>query len=220
MRYLKSVFLFFFLFSCSVAIADELSDLQAKAESGDADAQYQLGTLYYDKGYNKDITEDFINAGVSEDYKQAAHWYLKAAEQGHAGAQSSLGRLYSIGFGVTEDDKQAAHWYLKAAEQGHAEAQNSLGIAYEFGDGVEEDDKQAAHWYLKAAEQGDDGGQHLLGTLYYNGEGVPQDFKQAEHWFLKAAEQGDDAYSAGYLGDMYIEQQVSNKTIKKPNIGV
>ncbi len=39
MRFLASTFLILILSSATVVIADELSDLQAKAEAGDADAQ-------------------------------------------------------------------------------------------------------------------------------------------------------------------------------------
>ena len=46
------------------------------AEREDAWAQYNLGILY---------TEGL---GVARDYEQAAYWYRKAAEQGHAEAQS------------------------------------------------------------------------------------------------------------------------------------
>jgi len=62
MRYLKSTLLFFFLFSCSVAIADEFSEMQAKAKSGNVVAQYNLGVMY-ERGL-----------GVAQDYKLAVHW--------------------------------------------------------------------------------------------------------------------------------------------------
>jgi TPR repeat protein len=49
-----------------------------------------------------------------EDYTQAVAWYRKAAEQGYAAAQASLGNLYSFGWGVTKDYTQAVAWYWKA----------------------------------------------------------------------------------------------------------
>ena len=42
---------------------------------------------------------------LSKDYKTAIKWYRKAAEQGDADAQASLGWMYSNGEGVTQDDK-------------------------------------------------------------------------------------------------------------------
>ena len=72
---------------------------------------------------------------------------LKAAEQGDAAAQYSLGVLYSTGEGVLQDDKKAITWYRKAAEQGHAHAQFNLGIGYATGVGVLQDDKKAYMWF-------------------------------------------------------------------------
>ena len=34
--------------------------------------------------------------GVPQDFEQAAVWYRRAAEQGYARAQSSLGALYAV----------------------------------------------------------------------------------------------------------------------------
>jgi len=88
--------------------------------------------------------------GVIQDYKQAVNWYTKAAQQGHAEAQSNLGFMYSNGRGVTRDYKQAVNWYTKAAEQGDTVAQYNLGVMYRNGRGVTRDYKQAVNWYAKA----------------------------------------------------------------------
>ena len=53
--------------------------LKARAEQGDADAQNDLGVMYMD------------GHGVEPDYDEALKWWRKAAEQGHAGSQHSLG---------------------------------------------------------------------------------------------------------------------------------
>jgi len=52
----------------------------------------------------------------------------KAAEQGDAVAQSTLGVMYDFDQGVPQDYKKAVYWYTKAAEQGDAFAQSTLGI--------------------------------------------------------------------------------------------
>ena len=103
-----------------------------KAEQGDANAQCNLGVLY------------FCGRGVSKDYNEAAKWYRKAAEQGHAAAQCNLGALYDSGKGVSQDYNEAAKWYRKAAEQGDASAQFNLGYSYENGRGVRRNYKEAA----------------------------------------------------------------------------
>jgi TPR repeat protein len=99
-----------------------------------AQEQFRRG-LFYAKGI-----------GVAEDCAQAAIWYRKAADQGHASAQSALGWLYEEGQGVPRDYGQAAYWYQKAAEQGHPSAQFQLGLAYKRGQGVLQDYEEACFW--------------------------------------------------------------------------
>ena len=66
------------------------------AEQGNADAQFELGSMY-DRG-----------KGVPKDYKEAVKWYRLAAEQGKAPAQYNMGVLYDNGEGVPKDYKEAA----------------------------------------------------------------------------------------------------------------
>ena len=61
-----------------------------------------------------------------EDRTEAAKWYQKAAEQGYAEAQFSLGQCYFYGNGVNKNKFEAAKWYQKAADQGHEAAQEFL----------------------------------------------------------------------------------------------
>ncbi|MNC76241.1 Sel1 repeat protein [compost metagenome] len=49
-------------------------------------------------------------------------WYRKAAEQGYAGAQTSLGMMYASGQGVPKDVKQAYAWFSVAAANGSGKA--------------------------------------------------------------------------------------------------
>jgi hypothetical protein len=53
--------------------------------------------------------------GVTQDYAAAARWYAKAAEQGDAEAQYSIGVLYESGFGVAQSATDAQKWYALAA---------------------------------------------------------------------------------------------------------
>jgi TPR repeat protein len=52
--------------------------LRKAANQGHADAQYNLGAMY------------FMGRGVLQDHVEAEKWYRKAAEQGHANAQHNL----------------------------------------------------------------------------------------------------------------------------------
>ena len=60
------------------------------------------------------------------DYREAARWFRKAAEQGNVIAQFNLGELYFYGWGVDQNDTEAARWYRKAAEQGYELAVEAL----------------------------------------------------------------------------------------------
>jgi TPR repeat protein len=73
---------------------------------------------------------------VSQDVSETVRLYRKAAEQGHALAQNSLGFMYENGRGVPLDDAEAVAWYRKAAEQGNDRAQHNLGLMYKKGRGV------------------------------------------------------------------------------------
>ncbi len=131
-----------------------------------------------------------LQAYLDGDYETAfATWYT-LAEQGHAGAQHSLGTLYTSGRGVPQDDRQAAKWYRSAAKQGHAAAQFSLGNAYRSGSGVRRDDRLAAKWWMKAAQQDFVPAQYSLGTLYYSGNSSAQNKKTGLEWYRRAARNG------------------------------
>jgi len=74
-------------------------------DQGDADAQYNLGVMYWD------------GQGVSQDYAQAVAWFRKAADQGLAGAQFNLGLAYAKGQGVPQDYTQAHMWLNLSASR-------------------------------------------------------------------------------------------------------
>jgi TPR repeat protein len=154
-------------------------ETKARAEQGDAKAQFDLAMSYN------------IGIGVPQDDAESAKWYRKGAEQGDATAQCFLGVFYAQGRGVPQNDTEAAKWYRKAAEQGNAPAQYEFGFCFTEGEGVPQDYAEAAKWYRKAAEQGDARAQYSLGLCYAGGLGVPQDDGEAVKWYRKAVEQGN-----------------------------
>ena len=151
----------------------------ARAEQGDARAQYLLAS-YYATG-----------RGVVKDDVQAVKWCRKAAVQGNAQAQYSLGFHYARSLGVPRDDGQAMKWWLKAAEQGHADAQYMVGLGFGEGQGVSRDDIEAVKWHLKAADQGDVLAQNSVASRYFEGIGVRKDYTEAVKWWHRAADQGN-----------------------------
>ena len=168
--------------------------LREAAERGEAEAQFRLALrLRAMSGRG----EELVHA-----HRQAALWFRKAAEQGHAGAQGVLGSMYGLGEGVAQDHRQAALWFGKAAEQGHPHGEFVLGSMYSSGQGVAQDHREAAIWFRKAAEHGHADAQCALGERYDKGQGVAQDHQQAALWCRKAAEQGH-ALAQCALGGMY-----------------
>ncbi|WON72889.1 caspase, EACC1-associated type [Nitrosospira sp. Is2] len=160
-----------------------------KGRSGDA----MKATLMY---------QESTELGNDNTNYPAIHKYQKAAEEGNADAQNSLGSSYADGEGVPKDPAKAIGWYLKAAEQNNRYAQANLGWSYAHGEGVPKDAVKAVEWYRKAADQGNANAQNSLGRMYENGEGVPKDAVKAVEWYQKAADQGNDN-AQNSLGRMY-----------------
>jgi TPR repeat protein len=120
--------------------------LLAKASAGDVAAEVAVGDAYATgNGTAREPLQ------LAADYKEAAAWYRKAADQANAPAQIHLAELYRDGRGVARDMAQALDWYRKAAEQGDAGAQGTLGLLYSVGMGVDRDDVEAYYWLCLAS---------------------------------------------------------------------
>ena len=91
--------------------AVEYCIMRPLADSGDADAQYNIGWMYLN-GYGLRINDSL-----------ALEWWQKASEQGHTDASFSIGMLYSLGEGkVKKDLDKAIDYYMLAVEDGHEDA--------------------------------------------------------------------------------------------------
>lgn len=176
------------------------NSLKERAEQGNADAQYSLGSMY------------LLGLNVPRDYTEAMKWYHKAAEQGNADAQFDLGGMYYKGKGAPHNFSEAMKWYRKAAEQGYAKGQFNLGNIYREGQVVPQDYTEALQWYHKAAEQGYTYAQFKLGSMYSKGEGVPKDYITAYAWFNIAATNGlrEAVEPRSVLVDSMTPQQIAD----------
>jgi hypothetical protein len=114
--------------------------LTASAESGDADAQVELGILYYEG----------MADGRHPDYAKALELFQRAADQGNAKAQDRIALMYYQGKGVPQDYAQAAHWYLLAAQGGNYHACLQLSDMYQRGIGVPRDKSESRKWARQA----------------------------------------------------------------------
>jgi len=147
------------------------------AEQGIAEAQYELGKMYYD------------GEGTVQNYNVAFKWFEKAAKKGHVDAQFNVGLMCYDGKGIHKNYTKAFEWFKKSADQGLAKAQYNLGAIYYKGEGTTKNYKKAFEWTKKAANQGHAPAQYNLGIMYYIGKGTTKNDQKAIKWFTNAVEQ-------------------------------
>lgn len=112
------------------------------AKAGDANAQYELGLMY------------FNGNAVPRDTKQGVYWLRRAAQQNHVPSQLFLADRYARGIDVDNSYTEAAGWYGRAARLGNPEAQFRLADMFRLGLGVTASADAAKYWYTEAARQG------------------------------------------------------------------
>ncbi len=201
----------------------------ARAEQGDAKAQYEVGNHYF--------------CGPDDIRNQALgmKWFHRAADQNDARSQTALGRGYLQGLGVEPDYPQAAAWFAKAdaqgepdaqavllgltlfkfpfitngcadpgkllresAEKGNGVAQVFLGQALFHGQGMAKNEPESLKWFRKAARQGQTGAQAFLARACFDGRGVATNYAAAVRWARPAAASGE-ANAQEILGRCYLE---------------
>lgn len=172
--------------------------LRGLAESGEPDAQRQLGDYYSHLG------EAGSMKAARKNDPEALKWYQRSAAQGDAEGLHRLGVMYASGRAINRNDQEAIRLYRLAVEKNNARALNSLGWMYASGHGVTQDDIKAVKLYRQAAARGTRGAQTNLGWMYEEGRGVPKDDKEAVRWYRLAAEQ-DYPRALVNLGRMHEE---------------
>ncbi len=174
-------------------LVDPLADLRAKAQAGEAQAQYQLG--------------DELQRGslLMQDHAAAVAWFLRASEQGHSGAQIRLGQIYLQGLGVTADPARALQFLEQAAADGTAEPLFYLASLLEQAEAPLADPARAARLYQQAAKLGHMDAAVSLGVLYQNGTGVSQDLERARQLYQAPAAAGH-ARALNNLGLLYVRE--------------
>jgi TPR repeat protein len=188
-------------------VAAAVRELKPLAEQGNAEAQFNLGSLYYQ------------GRGVPQDYREAVKWLRKAAEQGHIFSQVTLGTVCAEGVqGVVERDyPQALMWFIFAAALGDMEApefRDNLAnrmtpaqiteaqkLAREFK--PQDAHTKSLQEFTPLAAKGDVAAQFKVGLIYYKGQGVQPNYPEALNWFKKAALQGHPLaqYNVGYMNE-------------------
>ena len=127
---------FLITYQCVAADTSRYDALMAKAQRGDAAAEYEVGMALYQKcddyyiqivGCGKVETGYVLGGLAGPDFRSAARWFSRAAEQGYPVAEYRLAASYEFGRGVPMNFAEAANWYQKAAESGYHEALYPLG---------------------------------------------------------------------------------------------
>ncbi len=131
---------------------------------------------------------------------------IKAANQGDASAQFSLGSTYEYGLGVRVDYKEAAKWYRKAAEQGDTWAQVSLGDMYVNGKGVRKDLNKAKELFQKACNHGEKSGCEKYKAL---------NAKNAADYYSLGEKYDDAAKVHNMVYDDYSDLKLAKKAFAK-----
>jgi TPR repeat protein len=133
------------------------------------------------------------------DIVSSMDWYRKAAELGHAPAQTRLGYLLD----KSEANEEAAEWYRKAADQGYGPGVHGLAELYAIGEGVPQDDARALEMFTLAARGGYAPSIRVLSLAYEKGElGLRPSYESAVIW-LKAGVAAGDASSIKRLARAY-----------------
>lgn len=122
----------------AVSATPDIRGLQAKAQAGDAEAEFQLGEAYR------------AGRGVTPDPEAAIMWYRRATAAGHIRASEELGfALFAHG-----DRREAMPYIEKAAARGEARAFYLLGTAHFNGDYASRDWPLAYAQTMRAAAAG------------------------------------------------------------------
>ena len=96
----------FFLFFNNTLKADNISDLTALADEGDAIAQNNLGHYYL-----------YRSKGNAENLDKAIYYLNAAAAQGQVNAMTTVGWTYFTGdHGAPQDNEQAIYWNQRASD--------------------------------------------------------------------------------------------------------
>jgi TPR repeat protein len=192
---------------------NERYELIIAAETGDAQAQFDLAQNYFEGTSPQSRVEaaKWLRAAADSglvvaqrnlayrlcygenmavNKREAIKWYRSAAKLGDADSHLAIAEIYDFGDGVFQNEKEAFKWYLSAAKKGNAEACAMVSSLY--ASGIGRDEAEALKWLHSAAELGHEKSRLELAEAYFYGSEVPYDADEALKWFRLAAEQGSE----------------------------
>ena len=199
----------------------KLTELERKANSGDAQTQYYLGKLYK------------LGDGVPVDDKKMVKYLTAAAKQGYEPAQYEMGCLYELGRGVPYDAGKALYWYEKCFEKVNSkpsitnplkdyskerievlksktrvsrksdtDKREEYEYLFPFEAELKEDGKELLKRNVLLAETGDINAIHHVGVAYFYGYGIKQNREKGLILLQVAAQKGNPC-TQYMLGKLY-----------------
>jgi uncharacterized protein len=182
--------------------------LRRAADSGDAEAQVNLGYLYA------------RGQGVMVDQLEALRLYRRAAAQGSSEGMNAIGYKYQFGTGIPINMNLAVEWYCRAVAFGNPRGINNLANMLFAGRDVPRDIADARSLWEQAAALGHNNAMYNMAVSYYEGPDGERDAAKANEWLLSAAEAGNPkAQTAlrrrGYAG--VLPPQIDEATMMIPS---
>lgn len=164
----------------SQAVERVVETCKPLAEAGNAEAQYHYAA-------------SFMATPGGAGHSNMLEWMLRAATNGHAGAQYYMGTLYKRK--GEKEAQMAVEWLESASRSGLAPAPIELADMYRKGVGVPINGENAVRWYEFAVrEHNMTPAREALIEIYSEGmPGIAPDMEKAEYWRNFAAEEGCDS---------------------------
>ena len=150
------------------------SNIRELAKAKDPIAQFCIGLMEMDN---------------FPQYRKRNRTLERAADQGLATAQATLGMIYFTGIGAPRDRRKhsnGAHWPPVKITSGHV----YLGMAYSAGDGIPKNNDFSNRWIGSAAERGLMMAQLTLGMKLALGDGIERNLDLGVQWLRQAANRG------------------------------
>lgn len=173
-----------------------LAARREKAESGDAEAGYQLGRV--------------LLRSARAEHPAALAALLRAAEAGHAAAGFQAGTLLCHGWRGPQDVPRALALLETAARAGNADAARFLALSYDgVGGNVPKDPEVAMRWWNEAARLGDRHACYVVGRLLIDEWTTPEERDRGWELIERAAERGFP-HACGLLGQLKAHELIPN----------
>lgn len=204
------------------------TDLEKRALSGDAEAQYQMGKFYHNT--NEYLAREWYNKAIEQNYEDAivelallnmdADTIDEFAENGNPRALHIIGMDCYNSYTIFADKNylnDAFRWVSASAYLGYAKAQSDLGYLYLLNNERFYDRTSAYYWIRKAALQNVAAANFNLADLYSVGEyPVSVDVQKRYLLIQKAASINSDNFTfIKALADCFMDGRGTSKDYNK-----